>query len=61
MSLSNQIEKTKDRLEDFGMMPHEEESDEIVLKNQIEIMKALLEIKDDLRRVKKRVSPGNTY
>jgi len=44
MSLSKRIEKTKDFLEDYDMMPHDEGSDEIIMKNQQQIMLSLQEI-----------------
>jgi hypothetical protein len=66
MSLKKQIGKSEDKIEDFDELPLEikqlansgQGNEILMLENQIEIMKTLLKIKDDLSRVKKEYYSG---
>lgn len=66
MSLKKQIGKSEDKIEDFDKLPLEikqldnsgQGNEILMLENQVEIMKTLLKIKDDLSRVKKEYYSG---
>ena len=43
------IDKTEDILEEYDLMPHDPSPDEQMMRNQIEIMRTLKEIQNELR------------
>jgi hypothetical protein len=66
MSLKKQIGKSEDKIEDFDKLPLEikqldnsgQGNEILMLENQVEIMKTLLKIQDDLSKVKKEYYSG---
>ena len=58
--LNGRIKETKKLLCDYDMMPHEPDSDELIMKNQIAIMETLKDIQHEIGRIKKQPSPGGT-
>jgi len=58
--LNGRIKETKKLLRDYDMMPHEPDSDELIMKNQIAIMETLKDIQHEIGRIKKQPSPGGT-
>ena len=56
--LEKRIAETRDLLRDYDMMPHDPDSDELIMRNQIVIMETLKYIQDELKRVKKQARPG---
>jgi len=57
MSLTDRINKTKNQVDFYNRTPPEEEEHRTIMMNQIEIMTALLDIKNEIS-----IKPGgNTY
>ena len=49
-NLDDRIKATKKLLRDYDMMPHDPDSDELIMKNQIAIMETLKDIQDEIKK-----------
>lgn len=55
--LDKRINKTKELLDDYDMMPHDPDPSELLMRNQIVIMETLKDIQHEIGRIKKQPNP----